>query len=293
MSFTGSHVVLPHVSRTGRPRVQGIPATYRGRRIPQDRQVARPQILRNFESGIQEYLGKKNIGIRSMVKYQRKRKIRRRYKPKVKKSIPLLWPRHQLIKTKATALISLDTSTTYVGIIKANSLNDPMAGFGNTYGYGLDQWSQFYQSYVVVASKAILKVHQTSINGSTIVGLHLSKEATSRTSSAADVILDYRERPYTATKMLTSDFDKEGMAMKYNAKKFWRVRKFRDAEDQHGTLGVSGGALSSVGDPTDQTYYHIFVGDTNASGQATCEGVLTVTYYVYLFDRREPARTTI
>lgn len=224
--------------------------------------------------------------------YTRSRRSRRRSRRRgcriIRRPRPvsLMWPRFRLVKFRCVTSNSIaDLSATgnlFPIVFKANSLNDPFGTIGSELPLGLDQWAAMYSKYVCVASRFMVQFHNQSSTGALAVGCNLKNDNTTLAS------LDhYRELPMVKSKILSPDVDHAGLGMSFKAKKFYRVRKFKDAENLHGTFSTS------PGDPTDIAYYHFWVQDLNKADSFNLEFVATIEYVCLLFDPVTPARSQL
>lgn len=196
-----------------------------------------------------------------------------------------LWPRQKLVKMVMSfgGQFTSGTGTINVTVVKANSLNDPTGSLTAQLPLGMDQWATMYQKYVVVGSKAYVRAHNQTSTGSMLYGISLKNTNVSLTNWQY-----YCETPLTVSKMLTADVDHSGLGSSYNAKRFWKVRKFMDAEDQQATLDPA-----SPTDPTDLAYYHLWAQDVNQTEAVTYEFVVNIEYYVLVFDPIIPSRSSL
>lgn len=217
-----------------------------------------------------------------------RRRIPRRYKRRRQTFPRELWPRMKLVRLKSTVSNALYHSAgTWDGTngwraIKANSLNDPWGTLSSALPLGLDQLANLYQKYVVVASTIVIDAHPSSITGGGRIGLALRNNNTDLAS--ADY---YGEVPMSIVRVCSGDIDVMRLAMRYKAKKFWKVRKFMDAEDQQATF------TTTPGDPTDIAYYHFWIHDLNANEAMTVEFKATITFDLLLFDPVIPSRSSL
>lgn len=236
--------------------------------------------LSNYFSGTNSKMAYRNR------RYRPRRNRRRRGRRGIRRisRAVTLWPRQKLVKMKLAFYYSTITGTGTIAAtaVKANSLNDPTGSLSAQLPLGLDQWAAMYQKYVVVGSKIWARCHNVSGTGSMMYGITLKN-----TASTLNDYTYYLESPMTRAKMLSSDVDHSSVGISYNAKRFWHVRKFHDAEDQHGAFSTT------PGDPTDIAYYHLWVHDTSTSEAQTFEMVLTQEFYVLLFDPIVPARSSL
>lgn len=198
----------------------------------------------------------------------------------------MMWPRFRLVKFRCVNSNSIAdlgaTGAIFPKVFKANSLNDPFGTMGSELPLGLDQWAAMYQKYVVVASKFLVQFHNQSSTGALAVGCNLKNDNT--TLSQMD---HYRELPMVRSKILSPDVDHSGLGMSFRSKKYYRVNKFKDAENLHASFSTT------PGDPTDIAYYHFWVQDLNKADSFNLEYVATIEYVVLLFDPVTPSRSAL
>lgn len=226
---------------------------------------------------------KNNMPYRRRPSRNRRRRNRRRGVIRRSRAVSL-WPRKKLVKMRMVYTMASTTGagTIQVYTIKANSLNDPTGTLTAQLPLGLDQWAAMYQQAIVVGGKIWVRMHSGSGTGSMMYGITLLNTATTLANHTY-----YMETPLTRSKMLSTDVDHSSVGMSFSAKKFFKVRKLMDAEDQHATFSTS------PGDPTDLAYYHIWVQDTTAGEAQTWEAVVTQDFYVLLFDSIIPTRSSL
>lgn len=220
--------------------------------------------------------------LRRRFKRRSRRYGRRRFR---RASLSNTVPPTKLVKFKAVCrgYITGATGAIAVQTFEANSLADPTGTIGAGLPLGLDQWASFYNRYTVVGSKIDVDVHQTTDLGAGVVILNLREPSTALTN-----IEHYAESPHTVKRIMTSDIDRDRLTMNYSMKKFYRVNKVLDAEDQAATL--NDGAPTT---PNRMCYYHLACQDCSGTQSVTVEFVATITYVVLLHSRKELARSVV
>lgn len=260
------------------------PSVWRGNRFGD----ATEPPIGGFGHNIEKYFSLRSRNSMFRNRRYRRPSIRRRNRRKrgiIRRSRAVsLWPRQKLVKMKMVYYYSAITGTGTIAVtaVKANSLNDPTGSLSAQLPLGLDQWAAMYQKYVVVGGKIWVRCHNVSGTGSMMYGVALKNTATTLNDYAY-----YLESPLSRGKMLTSDVDHSAVGLSYNAKRFWKVRKFIDAEDQQGAFSTT------PGDPNDIAYFHLFAHDTSTSEAQTFEMVITQEFYVLLFDPIVPSRSSL
>lgn len=252
-----------------------------------------PPMYRNPIGPVYKRRARRPVSSRTMVRYRRPRRYRRRPRRYSRRrrpvrrirSLSVMAPRQKLVKFRCVNTLAVTNSTPanlYLHTWKANSLNDPFGADGAQLPLGLDQWAAFYQKSVVVASRVLLQVHNSSSTGSIIIGVNLRPD----TTNLADAQY-YREVPMVRSKILSPDMDHTGLGLSFGAKRFFKVRKFMDAEDQQASFSAT------PGDPTDLAYYHVWHQDLDKSNNYTVEIVATIEYICLLFDPITPSRSSL
>lgn len=220
--------------------------------------------------------------------FQRRRRPRRRFRRGGigRHGVTTMWPGQKLVKFRAVEYFTPTGTTGAIGTVvcKANSLNDPFGTGGVALPLGLKEWAAMYKSYCVVGSRIAIRAHSSVQTGSAMFGVTLLNNSTALTTYE-----HYLELPVTRGKMQTSDIDHSSIVLGYGSKKFWKVRKFKDAEDLHGTIT----ATPTATDPTDIAYYHVWVQDSNQTDTATFEVVATIEFTVLLFDPTTPTCSSL
>jgi len=213
---------------------------------------------------------------------------RRRFGRRRLRRVSLQWPRMRLVKFRVVTQINL-SSTGGAGnvnqtLLQANSLSDPHMTASSNLPLGLDQWAAMYSKYVVVGSKHYTRVHNLSSTGAVMYGLTCRQTSESALLSSAS---EYLEQPRTVSKMLSPDVDHSGLGISFSSKKHFRVRKFMDAEDLHGSFSTTPTA------PARLVYVSFWAEDVNKTQEFTLEGYLTSEYTVLLFDPIQPSRSSL
>lgn len=269
------------------PKVYGIPAHYNGRPVINAVEKGTAKFKDTIASKTSAITGNKNVGSRTMVKYQRKKKRSSKGRRRIRRAIPTIQKPTQLVRLKVSQRGSITGTAGAIASypIVMNGVADPFLTLGTEQPLGLDQWASLYRKYVVVGAKVISQVYSTSTTGgATAIGLSIQDSTTALTD-----IEHYRESPYTAIKILSPDQDHTGLAMKFRTKSHFRAKNLLDKDELHGTLDSTG---ASHTDPSDLKYCHFFIQDLVGSDTSVMEHITTIEYIVLLFDRVLPSRST-
>lgn len=215
-------------------------------------------------------------------KYKRRRRGGRGRKGRA----AFTWPRYKLVKFRVVTTVQV---TGAGGVLSTrnfavNSLADPHQAMGSNLPLGLDQWAAMYKKYVVVSSRHFVKIHNVSSTGAVVYGLTLRQPDETADLASAEA---YLEHGGTRSRLLSPDMDHSGLGLSYNAKRYWHVRKFMDAEQLHGGLATTPTA------PTRVTTGTLWFQDVSIAGDYTVEGYVTSEYTALIFDRVTPARSSL
>lgn len=155
---------------------------------------------------------------------------------------------------------------------RANGLFDPDATGTGHQPMGYDQWSAFYNHFIVLGSQISCTVSgsDSSETGSLAINMCLSDDQT-----VPNTISTLVEEGRGTTQM-QGGFNAIGTRTvrgKYSAKKFFNIK---DVKDNRATLGAQGGA-----DPSDQAIFTLTVEDP-ALNTTSDISVLTVIDYIVL-----------
>lgn len=212
-------------------------------------------------------------------RYTRKRKTRKRRKAYIGRAMPG-FPANKIVKMRYVDRQSINPGVSTMGgwIYRANSINDPdYSGMGHQ-PLGHDEWSNFYNHYVVIGSKISVKYvySATNANEGQAIGVYLSDD-TSYPSDMNNLIEQglgkYRvmgAASYSAPSAPT-------IVNKFSAKKFFNVT---DIKDNVGRLGAAFNA-----NPQEQANYIIWVGaldPTSDLGQTYI--LVTIDYIVAVME---------
>lgn len=209
------------------------------------------------ERRVKNYSEKKILSTNKAMPYKKAPRTTKKGKGKKgKKSVirrlpPLALPRSRVVRFRSVTPYAW-TSAGAVAVVacKANSLNDPTAGFGASLPLGLDQWASQYQKYIVLGSKITVRAMGTTNTGIGVVGIHLTDSGSALANAS-----HYKELPLTKQRLITTQKDYVVVKNYYKAKKFWRLTNIKDDSEQEGAFSTS------PGDPTDIAYYHVYISD--------------------------------
>lgn len=219
---------------------------------------------------------------------------RRNYKKRSRKTfrpqtlVRVGFPKSTMVKLRYVGNSSINpTAANIAGFsIRANSCYDPDPAVGGHQPLGFDQWSQFYNHYVVVGAKITAyftySKDTTGSNASAYAfGIYLSDDnvITNLTFSgmAEQGLTKWRIKPASMLATVNNDASPK-IVSKFSAKKFFNITNITDNTSR---LGASINA-----NPTEEAYFHIWGGDPAGTSDLPS---LDVTYMVdYLVIFSEP-----
>lgn len=164
----------------------------------------------------------------------------------------------------------------------ANDAQDPYQGVGGHQPLGWDQWSAFYNHYVVVGARIKVQFSNESWstgNSQVMCGINLSDDLTISSSPTA-----LAEQNLTKYKLLrVGSNQNQVVAYKnYSARKFFNITDIKDNFDRLGALVSTG--------PTEKAYFNVFAGSIIGSDDAPQINILVTIDYIVDFS--EPKEVT-
>lgn len=284
-----SHRYRPSVQFT-RGKVEGIPATYKGRGVVSSRFPGRTKFPSHISEKINSFIGKKTLeNTKRMAKYVRKNQKKKRV-GKLRKRIPrLLQPKYKLVKAKA---VNYRTFTNVAGALERQTVSvndwiDPFGGASTQQPLGVDQWGALYNRAVVVGTKLTVKIHNGT-NLGYMAGITLTNEHQGET--ALTEYEHYMELPRTTSRVLSPDMDHTVQSLSCSVKKLFGIKNVKDEEELQTQIGNS-----TFTHPTREAYFHVWaqpLDQTTAPSTGSYQVVITAEYIVLLFDPIIPSRST-
>lgn len=216
-------------------------------------------------------------------KYQKKRGRKSRktiFRPQ--RLIPTGFPKSTAVKLRYVEAISIDPPIGAVGhyTFRANSVFDPNnTGVGHQ-PMGYDQWSVFYNHYVVVGSKITIT---TTANSGPGVGMLLTGVVLTDTPATFTDFTEMMEQGLAKTQKQSVHLNAQrpkSLSKGFSAKKFFNVTNVLDNVSR---LGANTGV-----NPTEVAYFSVFAANSKASAdQTVVDFVVTVEYIVVFSEPRE------
>lgn len=196
--------------------------------------------------------------------------------------IPMVIPASKLVKLRYCTYLELDPAAAAQGvrnIFRANGCYDPdQSGIGHQ-PLGFDQWSAFYDQYVVLGSKCTARfmANSESVNfNSGLVGIWLTDG-----QGSIPAIETLMEQPGIVSKMLTNAYGSRGAVVckkNFSAKKFFGVRDVKDNRDDLGA--------NVTADPSSQAWYSVYFHSINAYNPTSITVQVTIDYIVHFSERK-------
>lgn len=161
-------------------------------------------------------------------------------------------------------------------LFRGNSIFDPQFAVGGHQPLGFDQWSTFYDKYVVTGSTMYAIVANAS-NTDNIKAALIPKDE----STVVTTWNTIAERSYSMTKVLSpNDSGKSvGHFRKYMSTKKILGLKHVNTQDDDYTAAVSA-------DPAKEWFWHVYVQALNDVSAISVNVQFVVTYYVKFFNRK-------
>lgn len=219
--------------------------------------------------------------------YVRKKKYTRRARRKTKakgavfrlqKQMPVGFPKTNAVKLRYVTTNVLDAAPGTMASLayRANGCFDPEYSVGGHQPNGFDQWSAFYNHYVVVGSKikvTMALTGTTAAGGMLLGGVFLSDDTTHSTSVTSLMEQSqYRGRKgyysVNASKPVT-------VSKGFSAKKFFNVTNITDNWTRLGA--------QITADPTEQAYFIVFSGNPNSLLDPPELSILVEIEYIVIF----------
>lgn len=180
----------------------------------------------------------------------------------------------QIVKMRYSEDVNISAGATLGAYdFRANSIFDPnLTGTGHQ-PLGHDQWSVFYDHYVVLGAKCRVTLTQSSTAGSDIAFFSLCLQDTSNTMISQSQI---REQPRTAWTLVTSPYAGQSsrtLAKNFSAKRFFGAKSVITWDK----LGAQFGA-----NPTEDALFRIFFQNMSGLSAISLVANVTIDYIVML-----------
>jgi hypothetical protein len=186
------------------------------------------------------------------------------------------FPISQRVKLNYFHYEVLDTGGTTLGYfdLRANGVYDPVVAVGGHQPLGYDQWSTFYNNWVVLACDIHTNFKSNVASENTqIVGIILSDDTTTPME-----VGELAEQPLAHWTTVCCNAGNRAFAdvrHRYDAKTFFNIK---DPLDNVSRLGGTTGA-----DPTEQAYFRVYFNNSNGGISDTTLQTNTLLTYDVVF----------
>lgn len=190
------------------------------------------------------------------------------------------FPTNRVVKMRYCQqdLLTSTSGALITKLFKANSIFDPDQAVGGHQPLGYDQWSAFYNHYVVIGSKINFEVAWSAGTTTPVtVGVYLSDD----TSLAGTTALELQEQGKSRNLVLAPSLSNptRSLNLGYSAKKFFNVNDIKDNLDRLGAEFSS--------DPGELAYFAIYMESTDEGSTSSVRVVTTIDYIVIMSEPKE------
>lgn len=223
---------------------------------------------------------KSRRSFRKKKKTMRRRSRRTTFRPQ--RLIRSGFPKTTLVRMKYVDNTELNPTVGAIASFtyRANSIYDPQTTIGGHQPLGYDQWSAFYNHYVVIGSKIratfASKTSSPATDGFNIIGINLQDDIT----YTADLfhMMEQGLTKYNKQSVHTNAQKVRSVTKGYSAKKFFNISNVLSGAGRYG---------ASIGsNPTEEAFFVVFVGNVNSVIDP--EPVTVLVEIEYLVVWREP-----
>jgi len=216
-----------------------------------------------------------------------KRKSKMPFRPQ--NLVRLGFPKTTMVRLRYVDFCTLDggAGTCAQAIFKANGCFDPRTAIGGHQPMGFDQWSTFYNHYVVVGSK--IRAHLgtggvTPLNGA-IFGINLNDDVTMSTD--VTTIMEQGLSKFNKQNFHPSAGAGRGFVAtsKFSAKKFFNITNVTDNINRIGS--------QTTADPTDLANYIVWFGAPpgDLTDMTSINATIIIEYLVVFSEPRDLAQS--
>lgn len=204
--------------------------------------------------------------------------------------MPLLFPDQIITKFKSVNLWASATSSSTGGEtfqLKANSISDPMGTQSDTVQpTGVEQYSEFYNTYYVSACKVTLEILPQS-NSDTNILQYLIMPTTATQTEATWATVTMMEQPYVKWAYGLTYGASNGTSRKVSS--YMTTHKIYGGELEKSNSDASGVLATTLTDPVTLWYFTVRCRNLFNPGSANTDGraIIRMTQYVTLYNRRQ------
>lgn len=273
-----------------KPRISGIPATYRGQRVVP--RFQRGVLKRSNERSSSSMAKRVRFARRVRYRPRRGRRNRRRGGYRRYRIPSTVVPPTKLVRMPMVFPYNANVaSTTPTGpAFRVFNIVDPMGTSGTAQPTGLDQYGAVYQNALVVGVKVTMTAHNAGAQG-VVCGITPIPEAIGTAGMA--LTWDAQcEFPGTSYRFLSPEMDHITLTRKFSTKKWMRIKDWKDNKtsvDRHCTLGTTGTHTDCT---NTSDIINCWVALHNGTTSTAFEVIIKVEYLVLLFNRRLISRST-
>lgn len=214
--------------------------------------------------------------------YRRKRVVKKRRGVfRLQKQMSVGFPKTTVVKHRYVDAFSINPSLGNVGYhwFRANSLYDPDVTGAGHQPLGFDQWSTFYNHYIVIGAKIkatfSLAATGTEVGSIMVAGVVLSDNSSGPTDVPTLIEQSNSNKKYSYFNL--SDRPKT-VSKGYSAKRFYNLTNISDNQTRLGS-NVSG-------NPAEFAYFGVYVGNANTS--IDCPNILVMVQIDFIALYSEP-----
>lgn len=192
-------------------------------------------------------------------------------------AMPLFPPRSRVMMLSFTEVGQMTSGTVQAGsyVFSANGLYDPNITSTGAQPAGFDQMMVFYEHYTVLRAK-IRVVYK---NQSTTLFESVSLAARADPTPVTDIptIMESGNAQYTKLAVNPATGCMKELSMSVDIAKFSGIPDLLDNSECRGSVASN---------PTEQTYFHVSVWNSETVGTVTCFFELRIEYYVVFSEPR-------
>lgn len=274
-----------------KPRITGIPATYRGQRVVQ----STFRVPASARSAPEDTVMVRNVRQRGASKakmrrrrYRKRRSVRRRRIPSTLTTPTKLV---RMVITFPTTLTATNAGIQTADISLFN-VTDPLGALSTQQPTSLDQWGALYGKLVVVGMRLTCTYHNAGTVG---VVCGITPVPDEYSGSLSGNTWDYiTEMPGTKYRFLSPEMDHTTMTAKYSAKRWMKIKDWKDNKDTIARRVDLGSTGTHTWTGSGLTNDHVAVWAALHSGTtSTAVNVIVKCEYIcMLWDRRLIPRST-
>lgn len=189
-----------------------------------------------------------------------------------------------IVTLRYADMISLDPGSGSIAYDtwSCNNLHDPYPGIGGHQPLGFDQWSNFYQQYLVIGAKATFTVDTWgSAQGDSVVVVAKTSESSTWAFTDLNTLMEENKTKFRFLTSRTGSKNLGRVSAFYSPKKIHGIKDVRDNQHLRGECSPTSSA------PTQQAYFHVGVGGMNPADNPTAVNCRVLIEYRVLFSERK------